>query len=124
MIFLILFNGEQSHRNGRFDSTMDKKIIICTCTTEQTDEIIDHLLKKRLVACANVISSVNARYWWNSRIENAKENLVLMETKAGLVSNVIEEISKIHSYETPKIISIDIEDGFNAYMSWIGSETA
>jgi len=102
---------------------MKKKIIICTCTSEQTVEIIDHLLKKRLIACANVVSGVSAKYWWKGKIENSREDLVFMETKAELVSSAIREISKIHSYETPKIISLDIEDGLSAYMSWIDSET-
>jgi len=102
---------------------MNNKIIICTCTCEQTDEIIDHLLKERLIACANVVSGVNAKYWWKGKIESSKENLVFMGTKAELVSRIIDEINRIHSYETPQIISLDIEEGLKAYMLWIDAET-
>ncbi len=99
------------------------KIVICTCKAEQTEEITDRLLRKRLIAGVNVIPGIFAKYWWKDRVESSSEDFLIMETKKSLVGEIIKEIKSIHSYQTPKVISIDVEDGLRSYMTWVTKET-
>jgi len=99
------------------------RLVICTCKTFQTEKIVNYLVEKRIIACANVISGIASTYWWKKKIEKEKEDIILMETKKDLVSTLIKEIKKIHSYQVPKIITLDVKEGLEAYISWVKEET-
>ena len=50
------------------------------------------------------------------------EKLVLIKTKRSLFQKVQESILANHSYETPEIILLPIEDGYTGYLDWINKE--
>ncbi|PIN71827.1 divalent-cation tolerance protein CutA [Candidatus Woesearchaeota archaeon CG10_big_fil_rev_8_21_14_0_10_45_5] len=80
-----------------------------------------HLLKKRLIACANFFP-IKSSYWWKGKIENSQEIVSLLKTRKENWEKVKSEIKKIHSYKTPCIIKIGAEANKD-YESWINKET-
>jgi len=90
---------------------------------KEANRIADMLLKKRLIACANIIPAVESRYWWKSRIEKGKEALAVMKTRSSLASKVIVEIKKNHPYEVPEVIELPILGGNGNYLKWIDEVT-
>lgn len=79
------------------------------------------LLEKKLAACVNVIDSVESVFWWQGRIDNAQEVLLVIKTKADLMAEVIRTVKSLHSYDTPEIIALPIVAGSQDYLDWIGS---
>ena len=99
-------------------------IIMVTCASRKTaQKIADRLLAKRLVACANIISGVESKFWWKGRVDKAKEFLILIKAKRKNFSRVEKTISRLHSYEVPEIIAIPIAAGSKRYLKWIWKET-
>lgn len=104
---------------------MKKNVIIfITAESKKTSKaIINLLIKKRLAACVNEIKGVNSTYRWKGRVVVSREILLTVKTKQSLVNKIIAEVKKIHPYEVPEIISVDIKNGNDDYMKWIAEET-
>ena len=98
-------------------------MVLVTCPSrKEADLIALTLLKKRLVACANVIPSVNSRFWWNGKLDRAGEVLVTMKTRRLNFSSVEKEVKRLHSYEVPEMIAVPIIAGSKDYLGWIARE--
>ncbi len=99
-------------------------IIQTTCVSgKEAKNIINALLKKRLIACANMVSGIESKFWWHGRIDRAKEFVVIMKAKDRDFSAIEKEITRLHSYEVPEIIAIPIVAGSKRYLKWIEEET-
>ncbi len=98
--------------------------VFVTCQSKkEADAIAASILKKRLAACANIVSGVDSKFWWNGRIDKAKEVLVILKTKLSNFKRIEKEVKRIHSYEVPEIIAIPIIAGSKKYLNWIEKET-
>ena len=80
--------------------------VTCTDKTEAT-RISKHLLKLKLIACANIFP-VDSLYWWKGKIVKGKEAAVLIKAQEKNYSRIEKEIKKLHSYTVPCISLIKI----------------
>ena len=74
------------------------------------------LLKKRLIACANIFP-IESVYWWKGKIENAKEVVLILKTKEKF-DKIKNEVKKIHPYSIPCIIKFDAKAN-KEYEAWL-----
>ena len=82
-------------------------LIYITCKDKKEAEKISlHLLRKRLIACANIFP-IKSMYWWNYKIVNESENAVIAKTNNKNFKKAVTEIRKIHSYKIPCILRIN-----------------
>lgn len=88
---------------------------------EEANKVISHLLQKKIIACAN-LSPIKSSFWWRGKIDNSDEIVSILKTKKENWERVKTEIKKIHSYEVPCIIKLNVEANED-YESWINSET-
>lgn len=77
------------------------------------------LLEKKLVACGNLIPGVESHYWWQGKIDSAREVLLLLKTKNSRSNAVVKMIRKNHSYDVPEVIVLPVSSGNPAYLKWI-----
>ena len=84
------------------------------------NRIATHLLKKKMVACANIFP-IDSVYWWDGKIEEAKECVLIAKTKENNWEKVKAEIKKIHPYTTPCISKINVESN-EEYENWLKKE--
>ncbi|VVB73893.1 Divalent-cation tolerance protein CutA [uncultured archaeon] len=84
-------------------------------------KVVSRLLKRRLVACANIFP-IESHYRWKGRIEQAKEIVTVLKTKKENWNKVRAEVERIHPYEVPCIMRLDAEAN-PSYESWIRKET-
>lgn len=81
------------------------------------------LVKERLAACVNIIEEMNSLYWWEGKIQDDQEAILIAKTKESLVKELIEKVKSLHSYTTPCIISLPILDANKDYLDWLNKET-
>lgn len=100
--------------------------IYITCEDlEEAEKIARHLLKKRLVACVNIVDTVHSRYLWppgKNRIEEAKESVLLCHTLESKYKEIEKEVLKIHSYSNPALYAIPIIHVSKKYHDWMVGE--
>lgn len=83
-------------------------------------KIARHLLEKRMIGCANIFP-ITAMYWWEGKIEDGYEVVLIVKTASDRVEQVREEIARIHPFDTPCILKFDVEPN-DKYLQWILSE--
>jgi len=82
------------------------------------------LVRRRLVACVNILGAIRSIYRWRGAVQEGREIAVLAKTSAGRVEEVIAAIRKLHSYEVPCIVAWPLAKGHPPFLKWIAAETA
>jgi len=98
-------------------------IIVSTFPSKQSVTSIAKLLvKKKLVACVN-ITKISSVYTWEEKIENRDEYLALFKTTKKNQSVLKKELKKLHPYDVPEIVEINVESINQSYMKWLVDST-
>nr|XP_032836529.1 protein CutA [Petromyzon marinus] len=92
-----------------------------TCPSEDVAKTIARaLVQMKLAACVNVIPRVTSIYSWKGNIEEDTEVLLMIKTRSSKVPHLAEYVRSAHPYDVPEVISVPIEQGNLAYLTWIG----
>lgn len=95
-------------------------VIMVMCgSRKEASLIVDSLLKKRLVACANVMAGIESCFWWKNRINKADEVLVIMKSVRANFRKIESDVRSLHSYAVPEVIALPITRGGEEYLRWI-----
>jgi periplasmic divalent cation tolerance protein len=99
----------------------DKIVVLVTCgAAKEARKIARALVEQRLAACVNILQSpVQSIYRWKSKVESAREVLLLIKTTRRRFAALQRAIRTLHSYDTPEIIALPIAAGSRDYLAWI-----
>lgn len=81
------------------------------------------MVESRLAACANILPRIDSVYWWEGRLETARETAFLLKTRTRLVPRLTTELRRLHPYECPCIVALPIVAGNPGFLRWIDAET-
>jgi periplasmic divalent cation tolerance protein len=96
--------------------------LIVTCGSwQEAQKIADHLLENRLVACVEFME-IKSKYWWEGKLDEAKEVKLIMETVADNFAKVEAAVGKLHSYETFVLQMIPIVKLSKDASEWLEGE--
>ena len=99
---------------------MDFAIILTTASAvEEGQSIANTLVEKQLAACVNIIPKICSVYRWECQIQSETEVLLLIKTTKDLEAKVYREVQKVHSYDTPELITLPITNGSKTYLDWM-----
>ena len=98
-------------------------VLITVGSLEEARRIGDALISQRKAACVNIIPQINSLFRWEGKIEEDRENLLLVKTRAELFPEVVDAVKSVHSYDVPEIIALPIIKGNQDYLTWISEET-
>jgi len=90
---------------------------------EEARRIGQALVESRLVACVNIFDGIDSIYWWEGKIENAREVALIAKTRESLCDKLIEKVKQLHSYEVPCVCTWPIREVLDDYAAWIEEET-
>ena len=99
-------------------------ILITSDSIEEADHIARVLLEEKKVACVNIVRGIDSYFWWEEKIDTARENLLIAKTKSSLLPEILEVVRKVHSYDVPEVIALPIIGGNKDYLDWIEQSVA
>ncbi len=99
-------------------------VLITTQNAEQGASIARALVEERLAACVNVVPQVRSFYWWEGKVQDDAEALLVAKTRRALVDRVVARVRELHSYTLPETIALPIVAGSERYLAWVAAETA
>lgn len=82
-------------------------------------KIASGLLEAKLIACANLVPQVQSLFWWQGKIDEANEVLLVLKTQSAKVEEIIQKVKLLHSYDVPEIIALPIDAGNGDYLKWV-----
>ena len=95
-------------------------VIFITCSNKkEAKHIAQKLIKNRLAACVNIIEEIESVFWWQGKIDNAREVLLIIKSKKSKLNSIIKLVKSVHSYEVPEIIALPIIGGYKPYLDWL-----
>jgi periplasmic divalent cation tolerance protein len=97
-------------------------LLITTADAEEAQRIADVLLAERMAACVNIVPKVNSQFWWHGKVEKADESLLIVKSRAPLLSQIVKLVKKHHRYEVPEIIALPVVGGNPDYLEWLAKE--
>ncbi len=80
------------------------------------------LVESRLAACVNILDNMQSIYRWEQEIQQDTEVVLIAKTTASLISQLIEKVIALHSYDCPCIVSLPISEGYPPFLDWIRAE--
>ena len=100
---------------------VDVIVVLVTCKSKgEARKIVMALVKKRLAACGNILESpVSAIYWWKGKIERTKEYLVVLKSTRRVFAELEREVTRLHGYDVPEIVTIPVTGGSRKYLAWV-----
>jgi len=93
--------------------------IVCKNKAE-AEKIANNLLKKRLIACANLFP-INSLYKWKGKLQKDKEFVLIAKTQKNKSQSLEKEVKGIHSYEIPCILQVNVKAN-KEYERWLKNE--
>jgi periplasmic divalent cation tolerance protein len=96
------------------------RIVLITCASiAEARKIAQHVVERKLAACANIVPRVESIYRWKGKVERAKETLLMIKTTAARLRKLESEVKRLHSYDVPEFVVIPIIAGSQQYLDWL-----
>ncbi|KAN0064550.1 hypothetical protein ACQY0O_002178 [Thecaphora frezii] len=112
-----------SSRSETFERTDadDRQVVVLITTNKQqeAESLAERLLGEDLIACANLVPKITSIYKWQGKVEKDEEILMLCKTISTKVPRLTELVCRIHSYDEPEVIALDIQSGSKGYLDWV-----
>jgi len=100
-------------------------VVITTLPDEDSAAALTRaLLEARVAACVNRMPACESQYWWQGKIETARELPLLIKTTRACYDALEAAIRHHHPYDVPEIVALPVQAGLPAYLDWVVQQTA
>jgi len=95
-------------------------VVLITCPAgRHSQRLARTLVNKRLAACVNILPHVQSLFWWQGRVDRARESLLVVKTAARRFEALRRAVSAVHPYKVPEILALPIQHAHRPYLRWI-----
>jgi len=108
-------------------TTEQKDIVVILVATSGLDEakrIATAILTARYAACVTILPSVHSMYWWEGKIAQEEEAMLVIKTTANQYGPIEKAIKELHSYKVPEILALPVKYGLPQYLEWVMREVS
>jgi periplasmic divalent cation tolerance protein len=94
-----------------------------TCgSDDEAHRIASTLVDERLAACVQCLP-IHSVYNWDGEVQNEPEILLLAKTTSDRISDLVDMVVDLHSYDVPAITAVPIVAGTTDYLDWVTDMT-
>lgn len=94
-------------------------VLVTVPSIEEAEKIARKLIVEKLAACVNIVPGLKSLFWWEGKMDEAGEYLLLIKSRLDKMKEVVEAVERTHSYTVPEVIAIPIIAGNKSYIEWI-----
>src|ERR1044072_8919636 len=103
---------------------MTEQVIVAfsTCPDEASARSISQaLVTERLATCVNRLGGVTSTYFWDGRLQEQAEILLIIKTTAARQAELAARLKALHPYELPELVVLPVTGGNEPYLQWVRS---
>jgi periplasmic divalent cation tolerance protein len=97
-------------------------VYVTAASAAEGTRIAFALVEEQLAACVNRVDGVQSVYRWEGKVEGSQESLLIVKTRADLLSRVANRVRELHSYTVPEVIALPILQGDQGYLQWLNEQ--
>ena len=113
---------ERNNKSNGGALMADEIIVLITASSkEEAITIGTTLVDEHLAACVNIIPEIFSLFFWQGKMQDAIETLLVVKSNLSLMERVISRVKSLHSYSVPEIIALPIISGSREYLEWMKS---
>jgi len=98
-------------------------ILVTAASENEAGKLGRALVEAGLVACANIVPGIRSIFFWDGKVAEEQECLLLLKSRTDLFDALAASVKSLHSYSVPEIIALPIVRGSEEYLSWIRQVT-
>ncbi len=99
---------------------IDAVMAMTTVNTErEARELASRIVKERLAACVQIVPKIESVYFWDGKVRDDQEYLLLIKTLEARCGDLKAFLEKHHSYEVPEFLVLPVIDGSKEYLQWM-----
>jgi periplasmic divalent cation tolerance protein len=77
------------------------------------------VLNARVAACVNIVRGLESHYWWQGKIDQSSEVLLLIKTTTAKLKALEKVVRENHPYDTPEFVAIPASLVAKNYLAWV-----
>ena len=101
------------------NSTQFKIVLVTAPDLKTARTLARAALQARLIACANLVPRIESHYWWQGKIEQGIEVLLVLKTTQSYLAELEKLILARHPYDTAEFIALPLIGGTPRYLAWL-----
>lgn len=96
-------------------------LIVFTTTPniKEAEDLAKQIVETKLAACVQVLPPIKSYYFWEGKVRNDSEYLLLIKTIEEKYAALKAFINENHSYDVPEIVAVSAENVSEKYLSWM-----
>lgn len=94
-------------------------VYITTKDTNEASRIATLLVEDKLAACCQILAPSISIYRWNDKVQKESEAILIVKTDESKLSALESLVKQEHSYECPCIITWNLNEGTEDYLTWL-----
>ena len=98
------------------------RIVFVTAPAKAAETLARRLLQERLIACANLLPGVKSLFWWQGRLDQARETLLVLKAPARNIRKLLARVKALHPYDVPEILVLPVAAAHAPYARWVLKE--
>ncbi|MDK2464927.1 MAG: divalent-cation tolerance protein CutA [Candidatus Korarchaeota archaeon] len=109
---------------GRESAAEEGVLIVLTTVgdRESAERVARTLVEERLAACVSVIPGLESLYWWEGRLTEDSELLLIIKTLESVYDRLESRLREFHPYQVPEIVALRATSVSQAYLDWVRGE--
>lgn len=77
------------------------------------------ILDARLAACVNIVPGLESHYWWEGKVDQSNEVLLVIKTTEAKLEPLRQLVLEQHPYDTPEFVAFPSTMVAEKYMAWV-----
>jgi len=94
-------------------------ILVTAPDADTARKLAAAILEARLAACVNIVPQIESHYWWQNKIDQSAEVLMLIKTTKAKLKPLEKLILQKHPYDTAEFVAFPASAVAKKYLAWV-----
>ncbi len=99
------------------------RVVFISVPRDEANTLAKGLVTNRMAACVNIVPQIESYFWWDDKVEQEKESLLIVKTTHQKFEKMRNWVLENHPYDVPEIIALPLAEGLSDYIDWVKKET-
>ncbi len=99
-------------------------VLITVPSADVGEKIAVATVEEHLAACANIVPGLRSIFYWEGRVQDERELLLLLKTTADRLPSLEARVRSLHPYSLPEFIALPVIAGHQPYLAWVSESVS